>query len=374
MRLAKDIMTKKIITASPNEKISKIVSKMEKYGIKEIPIVNKGKFVGMVTYYDILDYVRIDPNEKASTLMIKPPSATPNTSINDIIELMVKTGVEAIPILEEDKLVGLISDYDILKSMVNKQKLKRIKVREVMEESVKLLKENDPVSLARRIMRHKRLEKLPIVDENGKLIGVITSMDILTKFYKQPIKIGRKDKPGKEASILMIPVKSLMRTNIPEIHPEDRVSYALKKLFEYNLKGVPVVDDIGRVIGLFERWKVLDKLIVRKFKEGVWLNFSGFPLSVETIEILKEYLSSDIRRMKILCPELQSIDVHIKKMHGATPEKWNYEVHVHLRKKAGKGEVVTNKEAWYGYNLMFTLQDAFDRLINILEKKCKKKK
>jgi len=373
MITAKDIMVKKLITASPKEQIKKIVSKMEKYGVKEIPIVEKGKFIGMITYYDILDFVRIDPNEKVSTLMIKPPSVDIKTEISKIIELMLKTGVEAIPVINEDnKLVGLISDYDILKKMLNHSKIKKLRVRDVMNESIKLLREDDSISLARRVMRHNKWEKLPIVNSDGKLLGVITSMDILTRFYKIPKeKMGKQDKSGKSINLLMLPVKALMKKNIPEAHPKERLTSALNKIFEAKIKGMPVTDDEGRVIGIFERWSVLNKLIERRFKEGVWLNFSGFSLPIETIEILKNYLSSDIKRMKTLCPNLKKIDIHIKKIHGASPEKWNYEVHVHLI-KTGKNNA-TSQDVWYGYNLMFTLKDAFNRLITQLQKEHNKK-
>ncbi len=362
-------MTKSIKTASPDEPIKKVVARMERYGIKEIPIVENKKLVGMITYYDILDFVRADPNEKVSTLMIKPPIIAPDTPIGEIIELMVKTGVEAVPVIDKEKIIGLVSDYDILLNMLNDSKIRRLKVRDVMDESTKLLKETDPISEARRIMRYHRWERLPIVDSEGKLIGMITSMDILRTFYKMPKeKMGRQDKSGRAINPLMMPVKSLMEKDIPEIHPKDKVSETLKKLIDKKLKGVPVVDEENKVIGMFERWNVLDKLIERKFKEGVWLKFSGFPLSIETVEILKDYLKSDIKKMKIICPDLVSIDIHIKKLHGATPKKWNYEVNVHLITRSGKGAVVTNREAWYGYNLMFTLQDAFNRLISQLEK------
>jgi len=374
LKTAKDIMTKNVKTASPDEQIKKVVSKMERYGIKEVPIVENGIFVGMVTYYDILDFVRADPEEKVSTLMIKPPIVSPDTPIGDVITLMVKTGVEAIPVLDGEKLVGLISDYDILKSLLNDRRIKGLKVRDVMEEEIKVLTEDESVSEARRWMRHNRWNMLPVVDEEGKLLGAITSLDILRTFYKKPKeKLGRKDRAGKAINPFSMPVKSLIIRDLPEVKPKDSVSNVLKSLLDRNMKGVPVVDDEKKVVGLFERWKVLDKLAERKFKEGVWLHFSGFPLKIETIELIKDYLKSDIRKMKQICPDLESINIHIKKIHGATPEKWNYEIKVHLLKSAGRGEVVTSKEPWYGYNLMFTLQDAFNRLLTQLQKKYKKR-
>jgi len=224
-------------------------------------------------------------------------------------------------------------------------------------------------------MRYHRWHKLPIVDSNNKLMGMITSMDILTAFYKNPKeRIGSTDSTANKTNPLMLPVSGFMKTNIPELSMEDNVSDVLKKLLNKRLKGAPIVDKSKRVIGMFERWSVLDQLIEKKYKDGVWLNFSGFPLKVETVDLVKDYLSADVKKMKRLCPKLESIDTHIKKLHGATPEKWNYEIKVKLKKSAGKAETVSGKEAWYGYNLMFTIKDAFNKLISQLEKKSEKQK
>jgi CBS domain-containing protein len=359
-----------MITANQDDAIKNVVAKMDQNNIKEIPIVENKILKGMITYYDILDFVKADPNEKTSSLMIKPPTVNADTHIDEIITLMLQSGMEAIPVIEKGELIGLISDYDIVINMLNEPKIKKLKVRDVMDETTKLLKADDSMSEARRLMRYHKWPKLPIVDLNGKLLGMISSTEILKTFYKMPReRVGSMAKVGGSVNPLMMPVSEFMITDIPRVSLNESVPDVIKKLIEKKLKGAPVVDDEGKVIGMFERWNILDKLIERRFNEGVWLNFSGFPLSIDTIEILKNYLSADIKKMKTICPEMLSIDVHIKKLHGATPEKWNYEVNVHLVKKSGKGEIVTNKEPWYGYNLMFTLQDAFNKLINQLEHK-----
>ncbi len=374
MKTAKDIMTKKVWTLSPKEPIKKAINLMDKYGIKEIPILDSKNFVGMITYYDILDFVRLNPNEKISSLMIKPPTVEPNTSIEDTISLMMESGVEAVPVLKDNKLVGLISDYDILKTFSGSPKFKGLKIREFMQESKNLLKESNTISQARRIMRFNKIQKVPIVDDKGLLIGVVKSIDILKTFYEAPKKgIREGDKAGNSTNPLMMPVSNVITTNLPEVHPEDSVEKTLKEILNKNLKGVPVIDKEGRVVGVFERWDVLDKLVERKFKEGVWLNFSGFLLPLETVNTIRNYLQPNIKKMKIFCPDLRNINIHIKKLHGATPKKWNYEVKVQLIKKSGRSEIITNKEAWYGYNLMFTLQDSFNKLIYLLERKYKKK-
>lgn len=375
MKTAREIMKKDVICASPDEPIKNIIAKMDNHGIKEMPVVENKKIVGMITYYDILDFVRADPNEKASSLMIKPPVIAPEASVEEVIDLMLHSGVEAIPVVENEIMAGLISDYDVLMHLLDDAKIKKLKVRDVMNEDTKLLKANDPVSEARRIMRYHKWHKLPIVDAKGKLMGMITSLDILTAFYKQPKeRIGNTDSAANKTNPLMLPVSNFMKKNVPELDMEDNISEVLKKLLNSKLKGAPIVDKSKKVIGMFERWAVLDKLIEKKYRDGVWLNFSGFPLSIETIDLVKDYLSADIKKMKRLCPELESIDTHIKKLHGATPEKWNYEIKVKLNKSSGKAEIVSGKESWYGYNLMFTIKDAFNRLMSQLEKKSTKQK
>lgn len=375
MKTAKDVMNTNLITSNPEETIKDTVSKMEKHGIKEIPILEDGVYVGMATYYDILDVFRANPEEKISRLMIKTPKADEDMDIDELITLMVKSGLEAIPILENEKIIGLVSDYDILNKMIDSEKIEDIKIKDVMNESIKLLKENDPVSEARRIMRFHRWERLPIVDENGKCIGMISSIDILKNFYRFPKeKMGREDRAGKKENPLSLPVKNFMETEFPKINPDKTISEALKELLERKIKGVPVLDDNGYVIGIFERWYVLDKLVERKFRDGVWLNFSGYDLKIETVDLIKENLKPEITRMKKICEDLERIEVHIKKIHGSKPNQGSFEVKIHLHKKAGRGKVVTQKEPWQGYNLIYTLKDSFKKMEEQIRSKYKKRR
>ncbi len=375
MKTAKDVMNENIITLGPDKTIRETVSKMEKHGIKEIPITENEKILGMVTYYDILDIFRATPEEKISRLMINPPKVEKDEKLEKIITIMVKSGIEAIPVVENEKIIGLISDYDILKNITEDERLKEMKISDVMNESVKLLNEDDPISKARRIMRFHKWERLPIVDKNGKCLGMISSIDILKSFYRFPKeKMGREDRAGKKTNPLLAPVKNLMEKEFPKLNPEDSVSKSLKEILEKQLKGVPVLDKNNYAIGVFERWNILDNLVERKFKEGVWLNFSGYDLKIETVDLIREHIKPEIRRMKKMCEDLEKINVHIKKIHGSKPNEGSFEVNLHLHKKAGKGKVVTQKEPWQGYNLIYTLKDAFRKMEEQVRSKYKKRK
>jgi predicted transcriptional regulator len=54
LKTAKDVMTKNVITVSSEEKIKDAVQKMEKNGVKELPVMSENKMLGMITYFDLI--------------------------------------------------------------------------------------------------------------------------------------------------------------------------------------------------------------------------------------------------------------------------------------------------------------------------------
>ena len=373
MKLAKDVMTSKIVTISSDETIARAVSSMDKHDVKEVPVVDeKNELIGEITYYDILDSPRTDADAKVHTLLIKPPTAVPESDLSDIARLIIDSGVEAVPIIKERKLVGIVSDYDILKESMNDKRIKDLKVKEIMRTPPRFFHGDEPISTARRIMRYTNVDRLPVVTEDGRSLGMILSMDILRAFYRGPTeKVGPRDRIGGIVSPLNLPIKGFMRTDIPEVHMDELVPSVVKKMLEKHLRGLQVLDNNNKVVGLVFRLDVLDRLFEKKYRDGVWVNFSGEPLPYDTVEAVKEYITSDVKRIKILLPSLVSVDIHIKKIHAATPDKWNYEANVSLVKSSGNNEIIS---ALYGYNIMFTLKDALEKLIKKLERKYKERR
>lgn len=372
VKTAKEIMTTKLVTISSEETVAKAVSKMEEFNVKEIPVVDdKGTLLGAITYYDVLDVLR-NVNEKVSSLMITSPTANFDTEINELAKLIIGSGIESIPIVENGKIKGILSDYDILKQSINDKRIKNLKVKDLMKVPPKMLKGDDPISTARRIMRFFNIDRLPVVRDDGRNYGLIISLDILRMFYKMPSqRMGKKDRAGESTNPLLMPVKNLMRKNVPEVHTDDSVTSALKKMLDSNLRGLQVLDDKGKVVGLLHRLDILDRLVEKSFEDGVWIKFSGEHLPFDAVEVVKDYIATDVKRLKYLLPNLVSVDVHIKKLHGANPNKWNYEINVSLSKSAGKREIIKTK---YGYNLMFTVKEALEKLTKKLESKYKNRR
>ena len=133
----------------------------------------------------------VDKVKRSEFGIIKNPiSLSPNHYISDVLNLMANYRISGIPITEYDKLVGIITNRD-LRFENNLSK----KVYEVMTRE-NLITAHEGISLeeAREILTKHKIEKLPIVDENGDLKGLITTKDI-SKSIEYPYSA--KDRDGR---------------------------------------------------------------------------------------------------------------------------------------------------------------------------------
>ena len=106
-------------------------------------------------------------------VITNPITITPNESISDALDLMQSNRISGIPVVEDEKLVGIITNRD-LRFETNMEK----RVGELMTKELVTVKENFPPDEAKSLMHAHRIEKLLVVDDNGGLVGLITTRDI----------------------------------------------------------------------------------------------------------------------------------------------------------------------------------------------------
>jgi len=116
---AKDIMIKELITIGSGEKIALADLIMARSGIGSLPVVDKGKLVGIITQRDIM----LARNYEIGVLMTKDLmsknliTVDPEASLKEILGLMLGKKIERIPVVENGKLVGLIVHDKVLKAV-----------------------------------------------------------------------------------------------------------------------------------------------------------------------------------------------------------------------------------------------------------------
>jgi len=125
-----------------------------------------------------------------SGMIMNPVTLTADKTVGDVLDLMAKFSVSGIPIVEDGKLVGILTNRDL-----RFQPNRKLKVAEVMT-STNLVTAPVGTTLeeAEAILQKHKIEKLPVVDKNGKLKGLITFKDIQKK---KRFPNASKDKHGR---------------------------------------------------------------------------------------------------------------------------------------------------------------------------------
>ena len=102
---------------------------------------------------------------------------SPDMTIRDAAKKMRDGDFGMMPVGEDDRLIGTISDRDIAIRAVAEGKDAATSVRDVMSEGVAWAYEDDSVEEAAKIMSERQVRRLPVVDRNKRLVGIVALGD-----------------------------------------------------------------------------------------------------------------------------------------------------------------------------------------------------
>ncbi len=113
---AKDLMHLKIISVSPDDKISRSIEKMKKYEISQMPVISEGKAIGRVSESIIIDALMSDKGEKVSDVMEdSAPIVSKDTAMPVIADLL--KFYQLVLVSDRGRLAGIITRSDILRNV-----------------------------------------------------------------------------------------------------------------------------------------------------------------------------------------------------------------------------------------------------------------
>lgn len=119
-----------------------------------------------------------------------PVVVGPDVEVREARQLMRSRGIRHLPVVADDVLIGIVSDRDV---RIDDQSLRRLQALEqvgelvgegkpveaIMSPSVHTISPEDSIGDAARLMLSRRISALPVVDEDRKLLGIITTTDCL---------------------------------------------------------------------------------------------------------------------------------------------------------------------------------------------------
>lgn len=117
---AKDIMITELMTISPAEKVAAADLIMVRNSVGALPVIDNERLVGIITQDDIMlsrFSISVGGLQVGDLMTRNPVTVTPDTPLDKIIDVMVNKQVERLPVVTGEKLMGLITYLQILKKI-----------------------------------------------------------------------------------------------------------------------------------------------------------------------------------------------------------------------------------------------------------------
>jgi CBS domain-containing protein len=124
------------------------------------------------------------PMTCAEVMTLSPTACTPAHTATEAAELMLREDVGLVPVTSQDakKLIGVLSDRDIvLKVVAAGRDPRNTAVTEVMTADVVSCLPHESIETAMELMATRQVRRIPIVDRDGSLVGIVAQADIATR-------------------------------------------------------------------------------------------------------------------------------------------------------------------------------------------------
>ncbi len=206
-KLVSDVMTRKVVTLTDSMPVAEAWETMLKHLLKALPVLNaRGEVVGMLTDEDLL--------ERAG--------------------------------LEQRLSVAERLEKETLQAEIDALRASPLKAADVMTSPAITIRNDEPLGVAAARMAEHRIKRLPVLDEKGKLVGVLSRVDVLRQVVSEEAKKRAAKAPSGAARTL----GDIMLPEIPTIREDAQLADVIARFLEAGTRRLIVVNDVGQPLGL----------------------------------------------------------------------------------------------------------------------------
>jgi acetoin utilization protein AcuB len=311
IRVARDIMNTKVETLTLDHTVNQCLQFMRGRKVRHAPVIDlpykKGErkpyFIGVVSERDVLRLNSPDSAEGGRQMIDKralgqlllqivtrkPKSVSLQTPVQEVINIMTTNHIDMVPVLDDCDLVGVITTTDLVKlffkledviytlfpelkkgspafetDSASSSKIRILyawicrPVQEIMTEKVITLEPEEYIARAIEVIQTEEFRHIPIIDEKGKLAGLVSDRDILRNLPFRGKRPPSESKRFREhlfegdswTTNFLMPLHQIMVRDLLTISPSCKISEAAYILNKKKISCLPVIDDDKKLQGI----------------------------------------------------------------------------------------------------------------------------
>jgi len=355
-------MTADVVTSTPDADVGDVLGLMRNHDIHEVPILRGKQVAGVVTMRELMRRKGLPHTTKASTVMVSPPSVSPDTTLPEAAETMIAAGFRTVPVVGNKRLAGILSRTDLVRALFDTGSLEGTKVRDLMTPNPQCVAEDDTVDHAVQIMRSLGERSIPVVDRNRRLKGVVGLKDVASLFAKPKSREHFGERAGREEKV-EIEVKSVMRYPPVTVGPDASAHKAADLMVRNEVSSVIVVDR-EEPVGILTMVDLMHVLAGFVERDQLFVELSGLEDEPsDAYDRIYDVIQKEMRRIgQLVRPKSLSIHVQKYKPEG---DRWKYSL---------RARFATSHHMYHANHFDWDLRLALDGLLDGLYRRIVKAK
>ncbi|WP_134670063.1 CBS domain-containing protein [Halorussus marinus] len=243
-----DIATTEYVELEAESNVGKARSIFEDQNPKGIIVTKAGSYEGVVTQKQLLRS-HIEDHTKVATLTKSAPKVERTDNVRDVARSLIEGGTKVAPVFESGNLWGVVDEDLILEAVL--ENLDTLTVEDIYTENVITIDEDATLGQAINQLREHGVSRLPVVDEDGFLAGVVTTHDVVDFATRNEQRItGEGDRAGDLDRMLDLPVYDVMSSPVETTTLGESVRDAVEQMLDNDFAGLVVTpEDDDRVVG-----------------------------------------------------------------------------------------------------------------------------
>ncbi len=357
-----DIATSDYIEVDATERLAKVRSIFERKNPRGIIVTNDEAYEGVIGRRQLLQS-HVQDDAKAESLMVSAPKVERTDDVREVARVLVEGGTKIAPVFEADRLWGIVTTNSILEAVL--EHLDALTVADIYTENVVTVAEDTHIGQAINLLREHGISRVPVLDEDGLLSGMLTTHDIVDVVVRDMDKTTRGERAGGNDRILDIPVYDVMSSPVATTDTHESVRSAVGRMLENDYNGLVVTPegDDSQVVGILTKTDVLRALTYTE-EEHMDVQITNITL-LDTIS--REDIRMDIEGVVDKYSDMQVRHAHVRFHEHKEKLRGTPLIQCQIRLRTTEGQIAGSGE---GYGAEQSFGVALDKLErNVLELK-----
>lgn len=260
MRLLNILKENDIIKVSPEDHLSKVLSKLSTSHDAAFVFSDENKYIGIVSPYFTIIKTSLPGNTKVEHCLTHTAKVYLNYPLAKVCELFIQSKIHYLPVFDEkENFLGIISARRVL-SYFKDQPIFKVKLEEIIKKRWKgliTIYEDDMISYAIHLFKTKKISKLIVISQDKKLKGVLSYYDLIKLMISPKYSSHHGERTNEKINFNNYRVKNFEKSYVLTLSKDKLLIEVVNLIIKKKIGSVIITDKERHPLGIITTRDIL---------------------------------------------------------------------------------------------------------------------